>query len=74
MHARQAAPSAQHMPLVRSGRRDGPGCQGSSLLSLLSTGRREVSQAVSVAQWQAQHLLLAQDLWEPSRLVLIEPH
>ena len=62
------------MPLVRSGRRDGPGCQGSSLLLLLSTGRREVSQAVSVAQWQAQHLLLAQDLWEPSRLVLIEPH
>jgi len=30
--------------------------------------RREVSQVreVSVAQWQAQHLLLAQDLWQAS--------
>jgi hypothetical protein len=64
MHARQAAPSAQHMPLVRSGRKDGPGCQGSSLLLLLSTGCREVSRAVSLAQWQAQHLLLTQDIYD----------
>ena len=44
--------------LVRSGRKDGPGCQGSSLLLLLSTGCREVSQAMSLAQWQVQHLIV----------------